>query len=203
LQPSILEATKNYRSAGLGDILFGANYQVFNEGYWRPSLMLSLIATSPTGKSSYVMPITSEPLGKGHWQLSPGISVVKSIDPVVLYGNLYYTYIFSRTINQPPELGPETERVEMKPGDSINLLLGTGFALNEKVALSFKVLGSYIRRDRISDKEVGDTRTPVYFYFLLDYMLSKKGYLEPSVGFGITKDASDFLFSLSYVHRFY
>jgi hypothetical protein len=203
LQPSILEATKNYRSSGLGDIFFGANYQVFNEGYWRPSLMLSFIVTSPTGKSSYVMPENREPLGKGHWQLSPGISVVKSIDPVVLFGNLYYTYIFSRIINQPPELGPETERVEMKPGDSINLLLGTGFALNEKVTLSFKVVGSYIFRDKIAGKEIGGTKTPGYFYFLLDYMLFKKGYLEPSVGFGITKDASDFLLSLSYVHRFY
>jgi hypothetical protein len=189
-------ATKNYRSAGLGDLIFGANYQLLDEGSKWPSLMLSLIAISNTGKP-YLMSENKAQLGTGHWQISPGFSLVKSIDPVVLFGSLYYTYGFSETLNTSS--GEETR----KPGDSVNLVLGTGFAFNEKVTLSFKVFGSFIFRDRINGSERNDIRTPFYFYSVLDYMLHKRGYLEPSVGFGITKDAPDFLLSLSYIHRFY
>jgi hypothetical protein len=202
-QENITEATRNYESTGIGDISFGVGYQTFGESLNWPAMMLSLIAKSDTGRSPYETAAGRESLGTGHWTLSPAISLVRTIDPVVLFGSLYYTYVFPNTINRPPEIEAESERVEAKPGDSVNLSLGVGFSLNEKVALSFRILGSYIFRDRIAGGEIGDIKTPFYFYSLLDYALSKNSYLEPLVAFGITKDAQNFLLSLSYVYRFY
>jgi|GEM_PF-3313599 len=224
LQLDVNAPTKNFKNYGLGDISFGTNFQLLNEGAKRPSVMLSLSAVAPTGKSPYIMQENLEPIGKGHWQLIPGVSIVKTIDPVVLFGSLYYAYIFPASITQQTQTtqntlnqsasdeadqttgtatAAQTTRGQVKPGDSVNLVFGTGFALNEKVALSFKVLGSFILRDKLNRKEVGEFKTPFYFYSIIDYMLFKHGYIEPSVAFGMTKDATDFLLSLSYVHKFY
>lgn len=199
-------STRNYRNAGLGDIFFGLNYQLLYESIKWPSLMLSLSAKSNTGKSPYVMPDYREKLGTGHWEISPGFSLVRTIDPVVLFGSFYYTYSFSRMINQASETAEGEEqitRVRKKPGDSVNLVLGTGFAFNEKVTMSFRTVGSFIFRDQINNRETGELQTPFYQYIILDYLFQKYGYLEPAIAFGLTRDASDFLLSLSYVYRFY
>lgn len=201
-QPDANAATVNRKTQGFGDILFGLNYQLLDEDYRRPALMLSLAAKTDTGRSPYKVADDQESLGTGHWSISPGFSLVKSVDPVVLFGSSYYTYVFPRMIDRPEELDIASDRVQTKPGDSLNMSLGMGFAINEKVDLSFRVQGAYIFRTQYAGKEYGETQTPFYFYTTLDYMLSKNGYVEPSVGFGITKDASDFSLGCSYVYRF-
>jgi len=185
--PGLTKSTIQQLS-GLGDIRFGLQYQLLTERAIRPDLMFFLAARANTGKSPYNVPLNEAPLGSGHWQIESGLSLVKTFDPVVFFGSLSYTHYFA---NQ-----------DYQPGDAINPVLGTGFALNDAVAMSFRVLGSYIFRSRAYGREVGRVLTPFSFIFTVDTYLTKNSYLEPSVSIGLTDEAPDFTAMLLYVHRF-
>ena len=151
--------------------------------------MFFLLASSDTGKGGYQLPTTQTPLGTGFWQINPGFSLVKTVDPVVLFGSLSYTHFF--------------EKSGFQPGEAINPVLGTGFAVNDEIALSFKLAGSFITRAKYRGEEFGRVLSPFSFYFTLDKYITNTSYLEPSVGIGLTADAPDFSFGLSYVHRWF
>jgi hypothetical protein len=151
---------------GLGDVRFGLQYQLLTERVIRPDLMFSLTARTDTGKSPYGVPYTVAPLGTGHWQIEPGLSLVKTYDPVVFFGSLSYTHYF-------PGHGRQ-------PGDAINPQLGTGFALNDEVAMSFRVVGSYIFRYKEFSQKVG--RVLPLFLCLYGRQLSDQKQLPGTVG---------------------
>jgi hypothetical protein len=200
--PEDIDYTKNHENHGFGDISFGLNYQLLKESANLPSVMLSLNVKSNTGYSPYNTDINNESIGTGHWQINPGVSFVKTMDPIVLFGGLYYGYTFSRMINKPIEFESDLETVKSSPGDEFTLVFGTGFAPNDKLAMSFKFSGAYILRNKIEEKNIGDIKTPFYLDTTLDYMLSNNNYIEPSFSFGINNDASDLIMSLSYVYGF-
>ncbi len=200
--PEDIDYTRNHENHGLGDISFGLNYQLLKESADIPSVMLSLSVKSNTGSSPYNTDVNDESIGTGHWQINPGISIVKTIDPIVLFGGFYYGYSFPRMIDKPLELESELDKVKNCPGDEFTLVFGTGFSPNEKLAMSFKFSGSYILRNKIENKDIGDIKTPFYLDTTLDYMISKNNYIEPSFSFGINNDAADLIMSLSYVYGF-
>jgi hypothetical protein len=181
--------TSTHQTGGLADISFGLQYQILTERVIRPDVMFFLLASSDTGKGGYQLPTTQTPLGTGFWQINPGLSFVKTVDPVVLFGSLSYTHFF--------------EKSGFQPGEAINPVLGTGFAVNDEIALSFKLAGSLITRAKYRGEEFGRVLTPFSFYFTLDKYITNTSYLEPSVGIGLTTDAPDFSFGLSYVHRWF
>ena len=181
--------TTTQQTSGLADISFGLQYQILTERVIRPDLMFFLLASSDTGRGGYQLPTTQTPLGTGFWQINPGLSLVKTVDPVVLFGSLSYTHFF--------------EKSGFQPGEAVNPVLGVGFAVNDEIALSFKLAGSFITRAKYRGEEFGRVLSPFSFYFTLDKYITDKSYLEPSVGIGLTEDAPDFSFGLSYVHRWF
>ncbi len=181
--------TTIHQTAGLGDISFGLQYQVLTERVIRPDVALFLLAGSDTGKGGYLLPITLTPLGTGFWQINPGISFVKTVDPVVLFGSLSYTHFF--------------DRAGFQPGEAINPVLGTGFAINDETAISFKLAGSFMTWPRFHGDYFGSLLTPFSFYFTVDKYITNNSYLEPVVGIGLTSDAPNFSFGLTYVCRWF
>jgi hypothetical protein len=181
--------TRIHQTAGLRDIFFGLQYQVLTEGVVRPDVALFLLAGSDTGKGGFLLSSTQSPLGTGFWQINPGVSFVKTVDPVVLFGSLSYTHFF--------------EKNGFQPGEAINPVLGTGFAINDEIAISFKLAGSLITRPRFHGDDFGSVLTPFSFYFTVDKYITNNSYLEPSVGIGLTNDAPDFSFGLTYVYRWF
>jgi hypothetical protein len=181
--------TATHQTGGLADLSFGLQYQILTERAVRPDLMFFLLASSDTGKGGYQLPTTQTPLGTGFWQINPGFSLVKTVDPVVLFGSLSYTHFF--------------EKSGFQPGEAVNPVLGTGFAVNDEIALSFKLAGSFITRAKYRGQEFGRVLSPFSFYFTLDKYVTNTSYLEPSVGIGLTADAPDFSFGLSYVLRWF
>jgi len=181
--------TKTYSNSGLGDISFGLQYQILNERAVQPDVMFFLQGSSNTGESGPYLARTQIPLGSGFWQINPGLSFVKTVDPVVLFGTLSYTHFF--------------EDSGFQPGEAVNTVLGTGFAANDEVALSFRLEGSYLSRMKYQGEEIGSILTPFTFYFALDKYVTNNSYLEPAVGIGLTSDAPDFWFGLSYVYKWY
>ena len=181
--------TRTNETSGLGDVSFGIQYQILTERVVRPDLMFYLMASSDTGKGGFLLPSTQTPLGTGFWQINPGLSFVKTVDPVVLFGSLSYTHFF--------------EKSGFQPGEAINPLIGTGFAVNDEVAISFKLAGSFLTRPKFRGSEFGSVLSPFSFYFTVDKYVTNNSYLEPSVGIGLTSDAPDFSFALTYVYRWF
>ena len=188
--------SKTYNNTGLGDIRWGLNYQIMYEGLHKPDLMLTLAVKSISGEDPYETSPKKAPLGTGHYNISAGAKVVKTVDPVVLFCGLDYTYVFKRDITD------YEVKQDIKPGDSINCELGTGFALNDKISMTFRTTGSYISRTNINSKDYGSISTPVLFSFNLVGMVGRSKFINPSVGFGITNDASDLVLGISYIQQF-
>jgi hypothetical protein len=181
-----------HKSIGLGDLRGGVNYQIMYEGFRKPDLMLSLEIKSNTGKSPYNTPPDKAPLGTGHWECSVGLKSVRTIDPVVLFAGVDYTFVFERKIKGN----------KIKPGDSIHLELGTGFALNDEISMSFRTIGSYTFQPKENNKEYGKISTPFLFNFSLVKILGESKFIQPSVSFGITNDATDLILGTSYIQQF-
>lgn len=86
---------------GLGDLSLAIYYRVMAESEDWPDLVWNFRAKAPTGKDPYGIEInTSESgnlvtpkelaTGNGLWQLSTGFSLVKTMDPAILFASLNY-----------------------------------------------------------------------------------------------------------------
>ena len=80
---------------GVGDIGAALRYQVWYERGARPALVLEVTGKSTTGGTTGLT-------GTGVWNMGGGITLLKSIDPVVFFGRLGYVYNFA---SQTRDLG--------------------------------------------------------------------------------------------------
>ena len=118
-----------------------------------------------------------------------GVSLVKTIDPVVLFGSLGYTWTLGTL---------ELEAGDFDAGNQILYSLGMGFSLNDRVSFSMAMAGAAIRRTEINGNEISGSGLDINsLQFTTTVQLAKRMYLEPFVGFGLTDEASDFLVGIN------
>ena len=191
--------------SGIGDVEFGASYQI-NAGMddW-PVFIANLRVKSDTGRSPFDVPIytvndpqggflrglTRElPTGTGFWSVEPGVTVAWATDPAVFFGGLRYIWNLGTTVDiQDPAGGPPT-RTSLNPGDGIGFNFGVGFALNERTSLSLGyeqvwVLSSSANGNRIAGSgiDIGS------FNFGLSYRASEAVSFNLGVQIGTTESA--------------
>ena len=148
-------AQEETTGSGLGDITLSSNYLMLPETPGRPEAVLNFGITAPTGREPYGIPWTvlerddddfirfavpdEQPTGSGAWQTSIGVSVVKTTDPAILYGNIGYTYAFEASFddidNNPDTVNPG----DVKLGDSFYFGAGVAFAFNERTSFSMSL----------------------------------------------------------------
>ncbi|MDQ3580525.1 MAG: transporter [Pseudomonadota bacterium] len=169
-------------NVGLGDISGTLRYAAWREDGIRPDVILSLTGKSRTGGDE------DRGLGTGHWDVGAGVTLVKAIDPVVLFGSLGYTATL--------------EQRGIDPGDEIPYSIGMGFSLNDQVSFSTILAGAAVRRTEVNGKEiVGSGRDLDTLQFTTTVQLAERLYLEPFVGFGLTEEATDFFVGISVPYR--
>jgi hypothetical protein len=162
---------------GLGDINWAFRYAAIHEDRGLPEVTLNVNAKADTGDEDRA-------LGTGHWNVGTGVSLVKTIDPVVFFGSLGYTWT--------------VEQKDVDPGDQIPYSIGMGFSLNDRVSLSMAMAGAAIRRTEINGNEIGGSGLDINsLQFTTTVQLAKRMYVEPFVGFGLTDEASDFLVGIN------
>lgn len=162
---------------GLGDITWAFRYAAIHEDRGLPEVTLNANAKADTGDED-------RGLGTGHWNVGTGVSLVKTIDPVVFFGSLGYTWVL--------------EQGEVDPGDQIPYSIGMGFSLNDRVSLSMAMAGAAIRRTEVSGNEIGGSGLAINsLQFTTTVQLAKRMYVEPFVGFGLTDEAPDFLVGIN------
>ncbi len=204
----------------LGDVSAGVSFKVFNQDGNTPDTVLSLRVKAPTGNHPYGIKLTQVagndsltvpediPTGNGVWSVSPGISLVKTVDPAVIFGNLSYTYNFEESFRdisaqQGTKLGGS-----VKLGNWFQYGLGLAFALNEKMSLSMSYSQLISQKSRIKQDGsgwytvVGSDANSAFLNLGMTYSVSNNLAIVPNLSLGLTPDAPDFTFSLKFPYYF-
>jgi len=208
------------RDPTIGDINFGVAYKFMDESATRPDAIFTLRLKAPTGKEPYGIKLQqssqndnlftpeSLPTGNGVWSLTPGLSLIKTIDPAVLFGSIAYTYNMEESFGDiSPTEGTKVPG-KVKLGDTFQIGAGIAFALNEKMSMSFSVSDLIASKSKI--KQSGSDWQTVsnsdanagYFNIGMTMAVSDNFTIVPNLSIGLTNDAPDFTFSLKFPYYF-
>jgi hypothetical protein len=171
------------REDGFGDIAGALRYQAWYERGARPGVIFDIESKSRTGGTGLT--------GTGNWNVGGGVTLLKSIDPVVFFGRIGYTHNFA---SESRDLG-----------DIIDYRIGMGFSLNERVSFNIQLTGAYIQPSKIialqSSGAPGSLSalSPVVLstrhaevmnvFFTTTVMVTKKLFIEPLIGIGLTEQS--------------
>lgn len=207
----VVELSSALESSGIGDVEFGARYQLTSGANGRPIWLAGLRAKSDTGEGPFDVPFdefgSAQELatGSGYWSVEPSLSVLIPSEPVVLFASLGYGFNLERTLNREiaPARGtgtpgdPEIPRVFLRsfdPGDSISLSFGFGFAVNERFSYTMSYRHSTVLETEtvLESGTQSSTQLQVGALTVLgSYRLTPRLTLNASVDVGVTEDSPD------------
>lgn len=210
------------RDPTLGDVNFGVAYKFLDESENTPDAVLTLRVKAPTGDDPFGIKLIQDPnndslaypedlpTGNGVWSITPGISLVKTFDPAVLFGSLSYTHTFEESFDDVSSAVGVKVPGKVKLGDSFQIGAGIAFALNEKMSMSFSVSDLIARKSKIKSAETGDDWVTVpssdanaaYFNVGMTLAATDNLTIVPNLSIGLTDDAPDFTFSLKFPYYF-
>ncbi len=208
------------RDPTLGDVNFGVAYKFLDETDSLPDAVVSVRVKAPTGKEPYGIKLIevanndnllvpeSLPTGNGVWSVTPGISLVKTFDPAVLFGSLSYTHNFEDSFDDISSNVNQKVGGKVRLGDSFQFGVGVASALNEKMSMSFSVSDLVQRKSKLKPGG-GDWQSVVssdanagYFNVGMTIAASDNLTIVPNLAIGMTDDAPDFTFSLKFPYYF-
>jgi hypothetical protein len=167
--------------SGLGDVNGALRWAALHEEGMIPETTVSLTVKSDTGD-------IERNLGTGFWTLGAGVSLVKTIDPVVFFGSLGYTAVL--------------EKNAIDPGDQIPYSLGMGFSLNDRVSFSTSLAGTALLRTEVNGREIPGSGADLHsLNFAVTIQLARHVFFEPFVNFGLTEESTDFVAGINIPFR--
>jgi hypothetical protein len=184
----------------LGDVSLGLQYQPVKASSTGLSTIVNLGGSFPTGRSPYkIDPNNDLATGGGCYTASAGLTFSKTLDPVVAFGNLNYTYRF-RTVDADQRQSNGKILTEIDPSDSIGFSLGMGYALSHKTSLNLSYqyafhMGTDYKFDDGTSTDSG-TWISSMFSIGAGWRLSPRYSLFVRTDIGLTNDDPDFSFSM-------
>ena len=204
----------------IGDVNFGVAYKFLDESANTPDAVVTLRVKAPTGKDPFGIKLVrvadnsnlavpeSLPTGNGVWSITPGISLVKTFDPAVLFGSLSYTYNMEESFDDISSNPAVETPGKVRIGDSFQIGAGIAFALNEKMSMSFSMSDLVQRKSKLK-QDGGDWQSVVssdanagYFNVGMTIAATDSLTIVPNLSIGMTDDAPDFQFSLKLPYYF-
>ncbi|MBZ9780391.1 transporter [Pseudomonas sp. REP124] len=208
------------RDPTIGDVNFGIAYKFMDESVNTPDAVVTLRVKAPTGKDPFGIKLRQTdansnlfvpdtlPTGNGVWSITPGISLVKTFDPAVLFGSLSYTHNFEESFDDISSTVNVDTPGKVRIGDSFQIGAGIAFALNEKMSMSFSVSDVVQRKSKIK-QDGGDWESVTssdanagYFNIGMTIAATDNLTIVPNLSIGMTDDAPDFQFSLKFPYYF-
>lgn len=208
------------RDSGFGDISAGASYRLLRETPRRPDVVINARVKAPTGKSPFGVELVEvegsegnlevpERLstGSGVWGASAGISLLKTIDPMVVFGSVTYFHNFKKNFDDLDE-APGDQPGWAKLGDAIQYGAGVAFALNERSSLSLSFTQRFVERTKLrrdgdeTETIVGSQANVGLLNLGATFSLTDKIALLTTLGTGLTADAPDMVLSVRVPFRF-
>ncbi|QCP50527.1 hypothetical protein FAZ95_16015 [Trinickia violacea] len=208
-------------SSDIGDVNFGIYYQFLKETNSLPDVVGSLRVKAPTGSSpfgiklvqvdpnntSLVVP-SKLPTGTGFWNITAGVSVLKTYDPVVLFGSLSYTYNVARSFSDISAVQGQVEPAKVKLGDIIQWGGGVAIAFSEKDSASISYTMALEPESETQapgqgwQKVPGSETVAAALNFGLNHVVNKHLTIEGSVSVGLTPDAPNFVVGVRFPYTF-
>ncbi|MBA2777867.1 hypothetical protein H1D44_03035 [Halomonas kenyensis] len=207
-------STEDYLEASvsqsrLGDISGSLYYRLLPETAQRPDVVWNVGVRAPTGRHPYGITVRTVdepdgnlsipetlPTGNGVWGLSTGFSVLKTLDPAIVFANLGYTHNFEGSFSDiSSDEGEIPGKVDL--GDSIRFGFGTAFALNPRFSLSLSYSHQHAFDSKITQEGqerrtlIGSGANAASLNLGATYAMSDRISLVTSVGVGLTDDAPD------------
>jgi hypothetical protein len=135
------------------------------------------------------------------------VSVLKTIDPMVVFGSLTYFHNFTGKFDDISEQdGDQPGRARI--GDAIQFGAGVAFALNERSSLSASITERIARRARLKLNDqpwrtvVGSQANVGVLNLGATFSLSDRLALVTNIGAGLTDDSPDMTLSVRLPYRF-
>lgn len=177
-------------NSGIGDVSVRLWKQLIPQDDHMPSLVGSIRYTASTGDDPFQ---TAIPLGSGFDRINGTLTAVKSIDPVVFHGDVFYTHSFSERY----------EGARIQPGDVFGGRVGATLAVTPDISASASVrLASIDDLERDGSRVDGSDRTIGFLELGTGFVISRQVYLSLSADVGITDDAPDLELGVSLPVRF-
>ncbi len=215
---ALLERT--VRDEGIGDLSIGASYRVVAETLRKPDVVVSARLKFPTGRDPFGVEFIevedsegnlqvprSLATGTGVYGASLGVAVLKTLDPMVVFGNLTYFRNFSRDFADIDENeGDIPGRVDI--GDAWQFGAGLAFALNDKSSISMSYSQRLVERTRLTPEGqprravVGSQANVGIANFGATFSLGPRLALVANVGIGLTDDSPDMSVAIRLPFRF-
>lgn len=214
----VSEATRT--GHGLGDVSVGASYRLMRETAGRPDLVINARVKMPTGRHPFGVELievegsqgnlsvpTTLSTGSGVWGGSLGFSLLKTIDPMVVYGSATYFRNFTRTFGDIDE-APGDQPGAARLGSAIQFGAGVAFALNEKSSLNLsfteRLVGhTQIRRNNDIWRRVAGSQANVALLNIGGtFTLNRTTTLISNLGVGLTADSPNMVLSVRVPLRF-
>jgi hypothetical protein len=208
------ESTDTVNKWGWGDIGGGFFWQLLDQHNWIPNLIWNTQVSAPTGTSPWgIKNITDPtngnlkfpnnlPTGKGVWGISTGFSIIRELDPVVLYGSGNYYYEFTQGVHDVSTTYGQTVHGEVAPGNAMSYSLGGTLALNERFSMMAQMQtiitnSTQVKPDGSNWQALPDTDTnAAIFQFGATYAASHNLFPYILAGIGATQDAPSYQISL-------
>jgi hypothetical protein len=201
-----------------GDTTMNLSYRLLPETDSRPDIVLTGSVIAPTARAPYGISWetinagkdasgnsfvqfsvpTKQATGNGLWGYGVSLSMVKTMDPALVFANFGYTGYLSRHFRDIG-IDPSVQNPgRVKLGESFSYALGLAFALNDRTSLSVAVSDQISRQAKIKydgqswQSLIGSNANAATFNLGMTYALNKKTTLVTTLGVGLTPDAPDF-----------
>ncbi|MBB3000102.1 hypothetical protein FHX57_002444 [Paraburkholderia tropica] len=208
-------------SNAIGDVNFGVYYQFLKETNNLPDVVGSLRVKTPTGTSPFgikVQQLTPDntnlvapsklPTGTGFWNVTAGLSVLKTYDPVVLFGSISYTYNISRSFADISSVVGQTQPADVKLGDIIQFGGGVALAFSDKDSASISYTMAIEPQSKTKSPGgswtgvPGSETTASVLNFGLNHVVNKHLTINGAVSVGLTPDAPNFVVGVRFPYTF-
>lgn len=201
----------------LGDVQFGASYQInAGTGGW-PVFVANLQFKTITGTSPFDVPIYTIndpngtylqglqkrlPTGTGFYTLTPSVTVLYPTDPGVLFANVKGIYNFSRRVTVQSTSGGAGTPTTLQPGSGLGISFGMGFSLNDQTSLSLGYEQDfYFAATQDGHNVAGSSYRQGAFNFGLGYQLSPVDALNLGASIGVGANSPAATLVLQYSRR--
>jgi hypothetical protein len=192
-------------SFGLGDIEFGLSRQLASEHRRLPDMLANLRFKTTTGKDPFNLGSSQTALGSGFYGLQGNLTMAKSSDPLVFFGNLSYTANLKGTHSvsaNDPENPDLMVPGHFKPGDSAGFQIGSILALNPETSMTVGWDQRFTRATTLNGVTVpasylveGSLRLGT------TYLYAPGRTVDLSFGVGLTPDTPNLQFSVGFPFR--
>jgi hypothetical protein len=204
----------------LGDVSAGVYWQLLKEMPGSPDVVWSIRAKAPTGSDPYGIGTHDVPdtgllnipnelsSGNGVWGASSGLSLMKTMDPALLFASLGFFYNFKEHFDDISVLEEGRQPGEVKLGNSFQYSIGMAFALNERLSANISFSHRFTKKSMTKAdggdwvKIVGSDANAATMSFGANCAISNHLSMVTSVGIGLTADAPDMLFSMKFPYNF-